>query len=110
MSSIPKALDVAGKLGGQAFNGVINLADEGATRAMRMWDKQREEQLKPPAPPTTEDLSKRTASFGAGSQTQGFNNDWPKTGGLTQPGTSPLSSKASGTSRINGNGKGTRKL
>ncbi|MBV8136057.1 MAG: type IV secretion system protein [Deltaproteobacteria bacterium] len=110
VKAIPRALEVGGKLGGQAFNGVINLADEGATRAMRLWDKQREEQLKPPAPPTTEDLNKRTAPFGSGSQTQAFNNDWPKTGGLSQPGTSPLVSKAPGTSRLNGNGKGTRKL
>ena len=108
--AIPKALEVAGKLGGQAFNGVVNLADEAATRGMRMWDQQREEQLKPPAPPTTEDLSKRTTPLGSGPQTQGFNNDWPKTGGLNQPGTSPVGGKASATSRINGNSKGTSKL
>ncbi len=108
--AIPKALEVAGKLGGQAFNGVINLADEGATRAMRLWDKQREDQLKPPPPPTTEDLSKRTTPLGSTSQTQGFNNDWPKTRGLSQTGTSALGGKASATSRINGNGKGTSKL
>src|SRR5579885_780115 len=108
--AIPKALEVAGKMGGQAFNGVINLADEGATRAMRLWDKQREDQLKPPPPPTTEDLSKRTTPLGSTSQTQGFNNDWPKTRGLSQTGTSALGGKASATSRINGNGKGTSKL
>jgi type IV secretion system protein TrbL len=108
--AIPKALEVAGKMGGQAFNGVINLADEGATRAMRLWDKQREDQLKPSPPPTTEDLSKRTTPLGSTSQTQGFNNDWPKTGGLSQTGTSALGSKAPATSRINGNGKGTSKL
>jgi type IV secretion system protein TrbL len=110
IKAVPKALEVAGKVGGQAFNGVINLADEGATRAMRMWDQQRQEQLKPPPPPTTEDLSKRTNPLGSRSQTQGFNNDWPKTGGLNQPGTSPLGGKAPATSRINSNGKGTRKL
>jgi len=110
IKAIPKALEVAGKLGGQAFNGVVNLADEGATRGMRMWDQQRQEQLKPPAPPTTEDLSKHTTPLGSGPQTQGFNNDWPKTGGLNQTGTSPIGGKAPGTNRTNSNGKGTSKL
>ena len=110
VKAIPKALEVAGKLGGQAFNGVINLADQGATRAMRTWDQQRQEQLKPPAAPTTQDLRKRTRPLESGSQTQGFNNDWPKTGGLNQSGTSPFAGKAPATSRINGNGKGTSKL
>ena len=31
IKSLPKALEVSGKLGGQAFNGMLNLADEGAT-------------------------------------------------------------------------------
>jgi hypothetical protein len=104
---LPKALEVSGKLGGQAFNGVLNLADQGATRAMRLWDKQREDQLKPPPLPTTEDLSKRTTPLGSSSQTQGFNNDRTKTGGLGQKGTSTVSGKAPATSPINNNGKGT---
>src|SRR5260370_7353470 len=91
IKAIPKALEVAGKLGGQAFNGVVNLADEGATRGMRMWDQQRQEQLKPPAPPTTEDLGKRTTPLGSGPQTQGFNNESPKTHDQNQTATSPLS-------------------
>ncbi len=56
IKAIPKALEVAGKLGGQAFN------------------------------------------------------DWPKTGGLNQTGTSPIGGKAPGTNRTNSNGKGTSKL
>jgi len=46
VKAIPKALEVSGRLGGEAFNGVLNLADEGATRAMRMWDRLRNDQLK----------------------------------------------------------------
>jgi P-type conjugative transfer protein TrbL len=106
VKTIPKALEVAGKLGGQAFNGVINLADEGATRAMRMWDQQRQEQLRPPAPPTTDDLGKRTTPLPSTSQTQGFNNDWPKTAGLNQTRTSPLNGTGPDTRRLNGKGTG----
>jgi hypothetical protein len=110
VKSLPKALELSGKLGGQAFNGVLNLADEGASRAMRMFDRMRQEQLKPPAPPTRQDLDKVTTPLSSGLQTQKFNNDWPKTTGLQPQGTSAIGGKASATSRINGNGKATRKL
>jgi hypothetical protein len=110
MKSLPKALEVSGKLGGQAFNGVLNLADEGAGRAMRMWDRLRNDQLKPPAPPTREDLDKSTRQLTPSSQTQPFSNDWPKTSGLQQQGTTPIGGKPASTSHINGNGKGTSKL
>ena len=110
IKSLPKALEVSGKLGNEAFNGVLNLADQGATRAMRMWDRLRNDQLKPPAPPTREDLEKSTRPLPPGSQTQPFSNDWPKTSGLGQISTSPLSGKAAATIRLNGSGKGTRKL
>lgn len=100
VKAIPKALEVSGKLGGQAFNGVLNLADEGATRAMRMWDKIRNDQLKPPAPPTAEDLDpKRTTALPAGGQnTRPFNR--PVQFGQPAP----------GTNRLNGGNKGTKKL
>jgi len=55
VKALPKALELTGKLGGQGFNGVVNLADEGSTRAMRLWDRMRNDQLKPPPAPTTED-------------------------------------------------------
>jgi P-type conjugative transfer protein TrbL len=98
--AIPKALEVSGKLGGEAFNGVLNLADEGATRAMRMWDKIRNDQLKPLAPPTADDLDpKRTTQLGAGGQdTRPFNR--PVRFGQPAP----------GTNRLNGGNKGTKKL
>src|SRR5260370_27385873 len=63
IKAIPKALEVAGKLGGQAFNGVVNLADEGATRGMRMWDQQRQGALKPPAPPHTRSLNETATAL-----------------------------------------------
>jgi len=110
MKSLPKALEVSGKLGGEAFNGVLNLADEGASRAMRMWDRLRNDQLKPPSPPTREDLDKGTRQLTSGAQTRPFSDDWPKTGGLGQPNTSPLDGKAPATNRLNGSGKGTKKL
>ena len=100
VKAIPKALEVSGKLGGQAFNGVLNLADEGATRAMRMWDKIRNDQLKPPAPPTAEDLNpKQTTSLGPRAEkTQSFNQ--PVQFGQPAP----------PTNRLNGGNKGTGKL
>lgn len=110
LKAIPQALEMTGKLGGQAFSGVLNLADGGASQAMRKWDHSRQEQLKPSAPPTTEDLGKRTTPLASGADTQRFNNDWPKTAGLRQSGTSPINGKSQGTSRINGNGKGTNKF
>ena len=100
VKAIPKALEVSGKLGGEAFNGVLNLADEGATRAMRMWDRIRNDQLKPPAPPTEQDLNpKRTTQLGAGS-------------GPTRPFSRPVQfgQPAPATSRLNHNGKSTKKL
>ena len=110
VKAIPQALEMTGKLGGQAFNGVLNLADAGARQAMRKWDGMRQEQLKPSAPPTRKDLDKGTIPLSSGAETQGFKNDWPKTGGLNQSGTSPLGGKAPRTSRINGNGKATTKF
>jgi P-type conjugative transfer protein TrbL len=110
VSALPKALELSGKLGGQAFNGVVNLADEGASRAMRMFDRMRQEQLKPPAPPTRQELEKGTTPLGAAAQTQKFNNDWPKTSGLQQQGTSPMGGKAPATSSMNGSGQATKKL
>ncbi len=100
VKAIPKALEVSGKLGGEAFNGVLNLADEGATRAMRMWDRIRNDQLKPPAPPTAADLDpKRTTQLGGGgAETRPFNR--PVQFGQPAP----------ATSRLNHNGKGTKKL
>jgi P-type conjugative transfer protein TrbL len=41
VKAIPQALEMTGRLGGQAFNGVFNLADVGATQAMRKWDRMR---------------------------------------------------------------------
>ena len=68
VKAIPKAVELTGKLGGQAFNGVVNLADAGATKAMGLWDRRRTEQTKPPAPPTKEELSQqKTAPLGPGS-------------------------------------------
>ncbi len=110
VKAMPQALEMAGKLGGQAFNGVLNLADAGASQAMRKWDHMRQEQLKPPAPPTTEDLSKRTTPLASSAGTQGFNNDWPRTGGLNQPGTSKLGGPAPATNRLNSAGRGTKKF
>lgn len=110
VKALPKALELTGRLGGQGFNGVVNLADQGSTRSMRLWDRIRNDQLKPPPPPTTEDLSKRTTPLGASARTQQFSNDWPKTSGLNQVGTSQLGGTAAPTSRINGNGRGTKKL
>jgi len=110
VKAIPHALEMTGKLGGQAFNGVLNLADAGATQAMRKWDGMRQEQLKPPAPPTRQALDKGTTPLSPGAETQRFKNDWPKTGGLNQSSTSPLGCKAPGTSRINRNGKATNKF
>ena len=103
VKAIPQALEMTGKLGGQAFNGVLNLADAGATQATRKWDRMRQEQLKPSAPPTTEDLSKRTSPLASGADTQRFSNDWPKTGGLKQSGTSTFG--GAGTNQLNGAGK-----
>jgi P-type conjugative transfer protein TrbL len=100
VKAIPKALEVSGKLGGQAFNGVLNLADEGATRAMRLWDRIRQEQLKPPAAPSADDLDpKRTTQLGAG-------------GDKTRPFNRPVQfgQPAPQTSRLNGGNKGTKKL
>ena len=105
VKAIPQALEMTGKLGGQAFNGVLNLADAGATQATRKWDRMRQEQLKPSAPPTTEDLSKRTSPLASGADTQRFNNDWPKTGGLNQSGTSRFGGPAPATDKLNGAGK-----
>jgi P-type conjugative transfer protein TrbL len=110
VKAIPQALEMTGKLGGQAFNGVLNLADAGATQAMRKWDGMRQEQLKPSAPPTMQELDKRTTPLASGAETQRFKNDWPKTGALNQSGTSPLGGKAPGTSHINRNGKATTKF
>jgi P-type conjugative transfer protein TrbL len=109
LKSLPKALEVSGKLGGEAFSGMLNLADEGASRAMRMWDRLRNDQLKPPAPPTREDFDKGTRAVTSGSQTRPFSNDWPKTSGLGKTSTSPLGGKAPATNPLNG-GKGTKKL
>ena len=109
VKSLPKAIEMTGKLGGQAFSAALNLADEGATRAMRAWDRSRQEQLKPPTPPTEKDLGKRTTALPSGSATQQFNNDWPKTGGLNAPGTSSIGGNSASTSLLNGGGKGTRK-
>jgi hypothetical protein len=100
VKAIPKALEVSGKLGGEAFNGVLNLADEGATRAMRMWDKIRNDQLKPPAPPSADELNpKQTTPLGAGGE-------------KTRPFSRPVQfgQPAPPTSRLNHNGKGTKKL
>jgi hypothetical protein len=100
VKALPKALEVSGKLGGQAFNGLLNLADEGATRAMRMWDRIRQEQLKPPAPPSADELNpKRTTPLGAGGE-------------KTRPFSRPVrfGQPAPQTSRLNGGGKGTKKL
>ena len=105
VKAIPQVLEMTGKLGGQAFNGVLNLADAGATQATRKWDRMRQEQLKPSAPPTTEDLSKRTSPLASGADTQRFNNDWPKTGGLNQSGTSRFGGPAPATDKLNGAGK-----
>jgi P-type conjugative transfer protein TrbL len=105
VKAIPQALEMTGKLGGQAFNGVLNLADAGATQATRKWDRMRQEQLKPSAPPTTEDLSKRTAPLASGADTQRFSNDWPKTGGLNQSDTSRFGGPAPATDKLNGAGK-----
>ena len=105
VKAIPQVLEMTGKLGGQAFNGVLNLADAGATQASRKWDRMRQEQLKPSAPPTTEDLSKRTSPLASGADTQRFNNDWPKTGGLNQSGTSRFGGPAPATDKLNGAGK-----
>lgn len=105
VKAIPQVLEMTGKLGGQAFNGVLNLADAGATQATRKWDRMRQEQLKPSAPPTTEDLSKRTLPLASGADTQRFNNDWPKTGGLNQSGTSRFGGPAPATDKLNGAGK-----
>jgi P-type conjugative transfer protein TrbL len=110
VKAIPQALEMTGKLGGQAFNGVLNLADAGATQAMRKWDGMRQEQLKPTAPPTRKELDKGTTPLAPGAGTQTFKNDWPKTGGLNQSSTSPLGGKAPGTSRINRNGKAITKF
>ncbi len=67
VKAIPKAVELTGKLGRQAFNGVVNLADAGATKAMGLWDRRRTEQTKPPAPPTKEELSQqKTAPLGPG--------------------------------------------
>ena len=105
VKAIPQALEMTGKLGGQAFNGVLNLADAGATQATHKWDRMRQEQLKPSAPPTTEDLSKRTSPLASGTDTQRFNKDWPKTGGLNQSGTSRFGGPAPATDKLNGAGK-----
>jgi P-type conjugative transfer protein TrbL len=105
VKAIPQVLEMTGKLGGQAFNGVLNLADAGATQASRKWDRMRQEQLKPSASPTTEDLSKRTAPLASGSDTQRFKNDWPKTRGLNQSGTSRFGGPAPATDKLNGAGR-----
>jgi P-type conjugative transfer protein TrbL len=105
VKAIPQVLEMTGKLGGQAFNGVLNLADAGATQASRKWDRMRQEQLKPSASPTTEDLSKRTAPLASGADTQRFSNDWPKTGGLNQSGTSRFGGPAPATDKLNGAGR-----
>jgi len=110
VKAIPQALEMTGKLGGQAFNGVLNLADAGATQAMRKWDGMRQQQLKPSAPPTMQELDKRTTPLSSGAETQTFKNDWPKTGALNQSGTSSIGGKAPGTSRINRTGKATSKF
>jgi hypothetical protein len=110
VKAIPKALEVSGKLGGHAFNGVLNLADEGASRAMRRWDQLRNDQLKPPPPPMREDLDKGTRQLTPSSQTQPFNNDWPKTGGLNRSATAPMGSKAAPTNRLNGGNNSTKKI
>jgi P-type conjugative transfer protein TrbL len=100
VKAIPKALEVSGKLGGEAFNGVLNLADEGATRAMRMWDRLRNDQLKPPAPPTAEDLNpKQTTSLGPRAE---------KTRPFNQP--VQFGQAAPATNRLNGGGKSTKKF
>lgn len=100
VKAIPKALEVSGKLGGQAFNGVLNLADEGATRAMRMWDRLRNDQLKPPAPPTADDLNpKQTTALGPRAE---------KTRPFNQP--VQFGQPAPATNRLNGGNKGTKKL
>ncbi|MGO9059218.1 MAG: type IV secretion system protein [Candidatus Binataceae bacterium] len=68
IKAIPKAVELTGKLGGQAFNGMVNLADAGATKAMGLWDRRRTEQTKAPAPPTKEELSQqKTAPLWPGS-------------------------------------------
>jgi P-type conjugative transfer protein TrbL len=100
VKAIPQALEMTGKLGGQAFNGVLNLADAGATQAMRKWDGMRQEQLKPSAPPTAEDLNpKLTTSLGARAE---------KTRPFNQP--VRFGAPAPATDRLNGGNKGTRKL
>src|SRR5260370_8784752 len=53
VKATPKALEVPSKLGGQAFHGVVNLADGGATRGMPRRDQQRQEQPQAPPPPHT---------------------------------------------------------
>jgi hypothetical protein len=85
VKAIPQAPEMTGKLGGQALNGVLNLADTGATQAMRKWDGMRQEQLQPIPPPKTEDLRNGTNPLRGAAGTQGFNNDWPTTRGLKQP-------------------------
>jgi P-type conjugative transfer protein TrbL len=100
VKAIPKALEVSGQLGGQAFNGMLNLADEGATRAMRMWDKIRNDQLKPPTPPTADDLNpKQTTALGPRAE---------KTRPFNQP--VQFGQPAPATNRLNGWDKGTKKI
>jgi TrbL/VirB6 plasmid conjugal transfer protein len=105
VKAIPQALEMTGKLGGQAFNGVLNLADAGATQATRKWDRMRQEQLQPIPPPKTEDLRNGTKPLRGAAGTQGFNNDWPTTRGLKQPGTSPFGGRTPATNQLNGTGK-----
>jgi P-type conjugative transfer protein TrbL len=105
VKAIPQALEMTGKLGGQAFNGVLNLADAGASHAMRRSDRMRQEQLKPPAPPTAQDLGKQTTPLASGASTQKFNDDFPKTGGLNQSGTSSIGGRDGATNQLNDAGK-----
>jgi P-type conjugative transfer protein TrbL len=105
VKAIPQAPEMTGKLGGQALNGVLNLADTGATQAMRKWDGMRQEQLQPIPPPKTEDLRNGTNPLRGAAGTQGFNNDWPTTRGLKQPGTSPFGGRTPATNQLNGTGK-----
>ena len=72
---------------------------------MRRFDRMRQEQLKPSAPPTAQDLGKGTTPLAPGASTQKFNDDFPKTGGLNQSGTSSMGSRAAATNQLNGAGK-----
>jgi P-type conjugative transfer protein TrbL len=105
IKAIPQAMEMTGKLGGQAFNGMLNLADAGASHAMRRSDHMRQEQLKPPAPPSAQDLGKHTSPLVSGASTQKFNDDFPKTGGLKQSATSSMGGRTAPTNQLNGAGK-----